>query len=903
VAVGGTAVDLVGRREEQQTLDQLLRDVRDGQSRTLVLRGEAGAGKTALLDHLARRAAFARVLRASGVESESEIAYSALQQLCAPLLGHLDALPEAQRAALETAFGLSPGPAAEKLFVGLAVLGLLSEAAAERPLVCIVDDVQWIDAMSAVILGFVARRVDAEAIALVFAARSPGDDQIPPGLPELAVTGLAPGDARALLDLALTGPVDERVRDQIVAETRGNPMALRELPRGMSPAELAFGFGGYDTAPPASRVEEGYRRRIAALPADTRTVLLAAAAEPTGDVPLLWRALDRLDVSQEAAARAEAERLIEFGTRVRFPHPLVRSAAWRSGTAVELRTVHAALADVTDPAADPDRRVWHRAHAALGPDDEVAAELEGSAERALARGGRSTAAAFLERAAELSGDPRRRGALLVSAAAARAEAGAFAQVTDLLSAAELAPLDQLQQARAERLRAQVAFMLRHGREAGPPLLAAARRLQDLDPAAARDTFLLAIGAAMYAGRFGGDDLRAAAEAARAAGPAGTEPPDLLLAGHVSWILDGRTAAVPLLNRALDASDFVDAGLVWLTMHVAYDMLRLDVADRITDQAVSSVRAAGALSLLPNLLALRAICLVNSGRLADAAEALVESDALTQVTGATVYQVSRLVLAAYRGPEQQALGLIDTTLRDAVAGGNGRVHTLGNGALAILHNGLGDHRSAMAAAQESIANEAAWGFWGPLGELVEAAVRAGEPAVAASARDSLAERTAATPTPTARGLQALADALVDPAERRYREAIDLLNRPETALLGHRARLLLGEWLRREGRRDQARVELRAAHRAFSAAGADVYADRAARELAAAGETVRSPAGARAELTPQEAAIAQLAGTGRTNPEIGAALFLSPRTVEWHLRKIFTKLGIASRRELATALRQR
>ena len=764
MAAGEATVELLGRREEQRILDQLLRDVRDGQSRTLVLRGEAGSGKTALLDHLVRRASSARVLRASGVESESEIAYSALQQLCAPLLGHLDALPAAQRAALATAFGLSPGPAAEKLFVGLAVLGLLSEAAADRPLVCVVDDVQWIDAMSALILGFVARRVEAEAIALVFAVRSPGDEQLLPGLPTLAVEGLAAADARALLDLALPGPVDARVRDQIVAEVRGNPLALRELPRQLSPAELAFGFGGYDTAPPAGRVEEGFRRRIAALPGDTRTVLLAAAAEPIGDVPLLWRALDRLGVGPEAAARAEAERLIEFGTRVRFLHPLVRSAAWRCGTTAELRAVHAALADVSDPATDPDRRVWHRAHAALGPDDEVAAELESSADRALARGGWSAAAAFRERAAELTGDPGRRGGLLVSAAAARAEAGSFALVPDLLSAAELAPLDPLQQAQVERLRAQVAFMLRHGRDAGPPLVAVARRLQALDAAAARDTFLLAIGAAMYAGRFGGDDLRVAAQAARAAGSAGSSLPDLLLAGLVSWILDGRTAAVPLLNRVLDASDFADdAGLVWQTVHVAYGLLRFDVAHRITEQAVRAVRAVGALSVLPNLLALRAICLIDGGRLAEAAQLLEESDGLTRATGASVYQLSRLVLAAYRGPERPALELIDSTLRDAVAVGNGRVHTLGNSALAILHNGLGNSRAAMAAAQESVAHEEVSVSRGALGELVEAAVRAGEPAVAAAARERLAERTAVTPTAAARGFQAVADALTGPPE--------------------------------------------------------------------------------------------------------------------------------------------
>ncbi|RAO24715.1 hypothetical protein MED15_00473 [Micromonospora noduli] len=377
---------LRGRRRERDTLDRLLRDVRAGHSRVLVLRGEAGAGKSALLDYLSEHASAGRVTRAAGVEPESEIAYSALQQLCAPLLGHLDGLPEPQRLALATAFGLRPGDPPEGLLIGLAVLGLLAEAAAEQPLVCIVDDVQWMDRMSEVILTFVARRLEEESIALVFASRSPGDEQILGSLPELRVDGLPTAEARALLDSVLPGPVDDRVRDRIVAETRGNPLALLELPRGLTPAELAFGFGGQAATPLASRMEEGFRRRITALPADTRRLLLAAAVEPLGDVTLLWRALKRLGVGPDAAAPAEAAGLVALGARVQFRHPLVRSAAWRSAEAAELREVHRALAEATDLDHDPDRRAWHRAHAAVGPDEEVAAELERSAGRALARG-------------------------------------------------------------------------------------------------------------------------------------------------------------------------------------------------------------------------------------------------------------------------------------------------------------------------------------------------------------------------------------------------------------------------------------------------------------------------------------------------------------------------------------
>jgi DNA-binding CsgD family transcriptional regulator/tetratricopeptide (TPR) repeat protein len=890
--------ELLGRQREQAALRHLLDEVRAGTSRALVLRGEAGSGKTVLLDWLAEQASFARVLRAAGVESESEIAYSALQQLCAPLLTDLGRLPEPQRAALATAFGLAAGPVPQPLLLGLAVLGLLAEGAAEQPLVCLVDDVQWIDAMSAVILGFVARRLGAESVALVAAVRSPDDERLLTGLPELRVDGLPDAVARRLLDSVLTGPVDPRVRERIVAETRGNPLALLELPRGLSPAELAFGFGGYTSAALGSRVEEGFRRRIAALPAAARTVLLAAAVEPVGDVPLLWRALAVLGVGPEAAAPAEAERLIEFKARVRFPHPLVRSAAWRSGQAAELRAVHAALAEVTDPVQDPDRRAWHRAHAALGPDEEVADELENSAGRARARGGWSAAAAFLERAAGHTLDPARRAELLLSAAGARTEAGSYAEVPELLGAVELGPLGPLAQARVARLRAQVAFALNPGAASVPALLSAARRLRDLDPVAARDTFLTTIGAAMYAGRFGGDSRRIAAQAARDAAPAGQAFPDLLLTGVVAWVLDGHATAAPLLNRALDAVDLTgEVRLVWPAAAAAYEMFRLDLASRMNEAAVRSARQSGALSLLPGALSIWANSLVDAGRLAEAADCWDEIDAVTATTGGSVYQLSRLLLAANRGAEPRTRELIEAKAREAVEREDGRLHALAHHALAILQNGLGEHRAAMAAAQEVVAyREMAVGIWA-LRELVEAACRAGAGEVAADARDQLAERAAASPTRVALGVHALADALLDDDEQRYRDAIERLSAGETAMHGHRARLLFGEWLRRANRRAEAREQLRAAHEAFVGMGAEAFADRARRELAATGETVRRRrAGGTEDLTPQETAIMRLAVAGRTNPEIATALFLSRRTVEWHMRKILAKLGVSSRREL-------
>ena len=885
----------------------MLRDVRAGHSRVLVLRGEAGAGKTALLDYLAEHVRSGQVTRAAGVEPESEIAYSVLQHLCAPLLGHLSRLPEPQRDALATAFGLSSGEPPQALLVGLAVLGLFAEAASEQPLVCLVDDVQWLDRMSEVVLTFVARRLDAESVALVCASRSPGDEQVLAGLPELRVNGLPAADARALLDSVLPGPVDNRVRDRIVAETRGNPLALLELPHGYTPAELAFGFGTQSATPLVTRVEEGFQRRITALPADTRRLLLTAAVEPVGDVTLLWRALDRLGIGLEAAAPAEAAGLVEFGTRVRFRHPLVRSASRRSADAAELREVHRALAEVTDPDQDPDRRAWHRAHAAVGPDEEVAGELERSAGRALARGGPSAAASFLERAAELSPDPKPRAARVLAAAGARLDAAPVTTVSDLLAAAELGPLDPLQRARVESLRARVAFGLNRGRAAGPPLLAAARRLEELDPTAARRTYLSALGAAVHAGRLGDRDLRRAAEAARGV-PAGEEVAGLLLTGLTVWSLDGYAPAVPHLRRALDAlTADEDLRLLWLAAPVAHEVWDDAAWYRLTEQAVRFARATGALSLLPIALVFHAGALVLASRLAEASDLLDEANVLGQATGQAMHPYASLTLAAHRGRELPAMELIDATIREGAERDEGRLLGLAGYAKAVLSNALGRYPAALEAARQAAEYEDLAVFNWTLGELVEAATRAGEAGPAAEARERLAERTAAAGTDWALGAQALADALAGPpgkAEERYREAIERLAATRLDMQLTRARLLYGEWLRRENRRSQARTQLRAAHETFAAMGAEAFAERASRELAATGETVRKRAvGVHDELTPQEAQIARLAVAGRTNPEIGAELFLSPRTIEWHLRKVFSKVGIASRRELAAALRDR
>src|SRR5216683_434701 len=476
--ISGPAAGLTDRLRERGVLDRFVAGVRAGEGRALVVRGEPGVGKTVLLDYLAGRASGCRIARAVGVQSEMELAFAGLHQLCAPMLSRAERLPVPQREALRTAFGIAAGPPPDRFLVGLAVLSLLSGAAGERPLVCLVDDEQWLDRASAQALGFAARRLAADPVGLVFAAREPGPELT--GLPELEVRGLRDDDARALLASALAGPLDARVRDLIIAETRGNPLAMLELPRGLTPAELAGGFGLPGAVPLAGRIEDSFVRQLEALPDQTRRLLLLAAADPSGDASLVWRAAERLGIPVQAAAPAKEAGLVEFGGRVRFRHPLVRSAAYRSSSFSDRQQMHAVLAEVTDPQSDPDRRAWHRAQAAAGPDEEVAAELERSAGRAQARGGLAAAAAFLERSVLLTADPARHAERALAAAQASLQAGAFGKAQDLLATAEAGPLDELQRARIDLLRGQIAFAAGPGSDAPLLLLKAARRLEPLN---------------------------------------------------------------------------------------------------------------------------------------------------------------------------------------------------------------------------------------------------------------------------------------------------------------------------------------------------------------------------------------------------------------------------------------
>jgi DNA-binding CsgD family transcriptional regulator len=904
---------LTDRRAERDVLDRLVAAVRLGESRVLVMRGEPGVGKTALLDYLAGRAAGCWVLRVSGVQWEMELAFAGIHQLCAPLLGRLEVLPGPQREALATAFGISAGPVPNLFLVGLAVLGLLSEVAAERPVLCVVDDAQWLDRASAQVLAFVARRLRADPVGLVFGTRM-ADDELA-GQPELTVEGLPEADARSLLDAVLTGPIDAQVRDQIVAETRANPLALLELPRGLTTAELAGGFGLVGALPLAGRIEDSFRRQIDALPAQAQRLLVVAAADPTGDPALVWRAARLLGIGPDAARSAAEAGLAEFGTRVRFRHPLVRSAAYQSAPVRDQQEVHRLLAEATDAAADPDRRAWHRAQAAAGPDEDVAAELERSAGRAQTRGGLAAAAAFGERAAALTADPARRAGRMLAAAQAHLRAGGFGKALELLAAAEAGPLDELQSARLDWLRGQVAFASGQGSDAAPLLLKAARRFEPLDPDLARETYLDAYQAAQIAGHLaGGGDLDEVSRAARSLPPPPhpPRPADLLLDGLTLLVTDGPADAAPVLRQATSAFADPDVGVTdqlrwsWMAPMMG-DALWDYQGFSLVERPVQLAREVGALDRLPMLLNQLATAAVWRGDLAAAVSLIAEADAVCEATGARMPPYAAMRLAAFRGREAEAAPLIRAALEQAAAGGQGVAVTGAQWMAAGLYNSLGRYADALAAARQASEQGPEHYAMRALPELVEAAARTGNQGLADDALGRLAVWTQAGGTDWGLGIEARSRALLSEgqaAESLYREAIGRLGRTPLRPSLARAHLLYGEWLRRERRTAEARDQLRAAVAMFDDMGMEAFADRARRELRAAGGTPRRRAVTTAvQLTAQETQIARLAGEGLSNPEIATRLFLSPRTVQYHLGKVFAKLGITSRAQLSRAVSSR
>jgi len=902
-------VRLLGRAGEAALLDALLGDIRRGESRSLVLQGAAGIGKTALLEYLLEAASDMTVVRAVGVQSEMELAFAGLHQLCAPMLGRLGGLPGPQCDALQTVFGLREGTAPDQFLVALAVLTLLSEVAEDLPTVCVIDDAQWLDRASAQALAFAARRLHAERIAMVFATRKRIADFA--SLPELVLQGLADADALELLTSVVKDPLDARVRKRIITETRGNPLALLELPGEPGAARFMDDLAPRDESSVSDQLEDSFQRRIEELPSDTQLLLLIAAAEPLGDPLLLWRAAASLGVSPEASEPAEAAGLIIVGVSVVFRHPLVRSAVYRIASLHDRRRVHGALAEVTDPGADPERRAWHRAQAAHGPDEEVASELERSADWARRRGGMAAAAALLNRAVTLTPDPVEHGRRALAAAQAKMSSGSPKEALELLAVAEAAPLDEFRRAEVYLRRAQLAFLVDRGRDAPSLLLKAAERFERLDPMLARDTYLEAVFAGLLAGRFGeGGGVGAVAQAIRRA-PAAPEPAravDLLVDGLGLFLTEGYAVGAPTLKRAVDA---FAGGDVPVHDQLRFGNIAAYGAQALWDERwavisgrlLSLSRESGVLSVLPLGLTIACGCRLYEGDLDSAAVLVDELDAVAEATGTNRPSLGAISLAAWRGREGDAIRLMETSRQAAVARGEGFVLTFIDWATALLYNGLGKYREAFEAASRLRLPEDIWApRW--LHELVEAAARSGNHERAAAAAEELSGIAHITASNWALGVAARSRALVSDqteADDLYHDAVERLSQTEARLELARSHLLYGEWLRREDRRADARRELRIAYEMLATSGVEAFADRARHELLATGETVRKrTVETRDDLTAQEEQIARLARDGLSNPEIGARLFLSPRTVEWHLRNVFNKLDIRSRRALATAL---
>ncbi|MFJ2006713.1 AAA family ATPase [Streptomyces chartreusis] len=905
----GDEVGLLGRQVECAVLDGLVDAVRAGESRALVIHGPPGIGKSALLGHLTDSPGDLRVLRAVGIESEMELPFATLHQLCVPLVDRVENLPTPQRTALETVFGIRAGAPPDRFLVGMAVLSLLSDASQKRPLLCLVDDAHWMDRASAQVLGFVARRLMAESIALVFGARERAPDLL--GLPDLEVRGLRGAAAHTLLETAAHTRLDHDIGSRFVAETQGNPLALLDLPRALSVTQLAGGFGLLNTDTVPGLIEQSFLRRVEALPEQTRLLLLIAAADPVGDPALVWRAADRIGVTPEEALADGTDGLLSFDLRVTFRHPLVRSAVYRSATESERRSAHLALAEATDPRADPDRRAWHLASATAGPDESGAVELERSAGRAQARGGLAAAAAFLQRSVVLTVDTSRRAERALAAADVSLQAGDLDAARRFVDVAGQNVRSDFQRVRAHLVRSRITFAVGLNREAPLLLLTAAQRLERFDADLARETYLLAWGTSALVAA-DAVSLRAISQAMSELPPSTAAPRalDLVTEGYALLVTDSRAAAVPVLKRAaaaladLPARDLLKWG--WVANGVSAAVWDDRAMRSMYGRAVDVVRAAGALTELPFCLASLGMATTWTGNFAGAAAIVDEADIVAAATGVPIAPHVKLRLGALRGRTADVEPLISATVEDAGASGQLMGVTVAQWSAAALYNGLARYEQALAAAQTSARIPELWVSVWVLPELVEAAVRVGDTEAAVGALDGLTDAAAPCDTDWAQGVLARCRALLSDgasADGFYSEAIERLTRtrlrPELA----RTHLVYGEWLRRKRRRVEAREHLRTAYKMFAAIGMEAFAERARRELLASGESIRQhrlESSSGDELTPQDKQIALLVRDGFSNPEVGSRLFLSPRTVEWHLRKIFTKLSITSRRQLRDAL---
>lgn len=880
-----SARPLIGRGRERTRLHQVLAVTASGRSAAIVVRGGPGTGKTALIDHVANNAAGHSVVRVRAVAEEAGLPYSALHLLCLAVRTELALLKPHHREALDAAVGLRAGPAPGRLRIGVALVRLLALAAATRPVLCVVDDMQWLDESSAQVFAFAARRLEAAPVALVFAGRGARFA----GLPELVLDRLNQGDARRLFEQALTASIDVAVVERIVAEARGNPLALLESAARSSSAELA---GGYRI--PASNIVEF--PALARLSTDATTLLLLAAAEPLGDPARLWRAAASLGIRASAAEQLESEGMLRFGQWVTFQDPALRSSVYWGVSPARRRHVHGALAAATNRTTEYDRHRWHLAHTRTGPDDALGDALEHSARAAAHRGGRAALAAFFEQAASAAGDPRKRAARAITAADAYHAIGANDAALRLIAFAEAGQVDAAGRAKLMRLRGRMQLDATRGREAVTRLLAAAQELERVEPRAARPAYLEALGAAIFTGRL---DVVGTA-LTRLSASAGT---DRLLEGIALRWTNGYVAAVEPLKLALktlDSDHRHDPRTQVVACLVAAELWDDERWHELTGTLLRQARQTGDRAVLPYLLAHRALVEIHTGHFG-VAESLVH-EATATYTALRYLPLSRaaVLLAAWRGQEHPVLAATDNAYRRD----EGVPVTAARCARALLRNGLGRHADAVAATCHAIEyDDLALQGWA-LTELVEGAARSGDLDTATTAFHRLAERTCLSGTDWALGIEARSRALLSEgtaAEGLYREAIERLGRSRGTVELARAQLLYGEWLRRRGRRVEARNPLKAAHRFFTEIGAAPFADRSYRELLATGEKERRGAAeTRSRLTSQERQVAALASAGRTNAEIGTMLSISPRTVEYHLHKVFGKLGIGSRTELHLVL---
>ncbi|MFI5888909.1 AAA family ATPase [Actinoplanes sp. NPDC051513] len=908
---------LFGREAECATLDAVLTGARGGRSASLVLRGEAGVGKTALLRYAESRAP--ETLWISGVEPEAGFPYAALHRLLIPLLPGRERLPASQRAALEVACGLADGPPPDLFLVSLATLTLLASEnqAPEAAQLCIVDDAQWLDRESLRALAFVGRRLHAEGVVLLFGLRADGDDLgLLAGVETREIAGLSPEAAVALLTDVVDTPVDPALAEHIARTTGGNPLALTDLGRELTTEQLSGSVPLPEPTPIGSRLEAHYSARTRAYPPATRTWLLLAAANAGGSSAQLIAAGRLLGAAPADAAPAETDRLITGSPPMAFRHPLVRSAVYGGETPVRRRDAHRAIAATITDSADADRRAWHLAAAADGPDETVAAELERRAGRAAARGGHTARATFLSRAAELTPDPPTRALRHVQAAEAALAAGAFARSLTLLDLVDESALPG--PARGSALLTRATAEVNAGVPTGQRLgvaraLAAAEAFGDDRERAGRalvQAVEQVIGAE-FVSTVPEHEIAAAAGRLAGADPAGVD--ELILAGYTAFTLGGYETGVPAMRRAVTA--FVDPStpdevlLSRLTVGINFGNLiwEDDLKKAILDRAETAARRTGALYALDQVHYLGAMTESFLGRLDEADRHDAAGQRLRRALGMTADQ--ELVwrhpeLVTWRDERNvkesvgAALGVFETL-------NLGALHSVTRFALAIRDNAEGQYASArdtlLGLMKLGRPHRYAWA----LPDLVEAALRAGDRRTAKLAFADLARSAGACGTPRALGLIERSRALLAPldeAEPHYRAAIELLS----GTLGHgdlaRARLLYGEWLRRQRRRRDAREQLGAALEMFEQVRAEAFAERTRKEMRALGGTVPTPVRNDDEtaLTPQEAAVARLARDGGTNAEIAANLFLSASTVDYHLRKVYRKLGVRSRRQLRESL---